>query len=684
MNRLVNEQIALGFSPEGSLVELTHVKVGHNHSGGLGLWRLYGQVGDEIDVEITPPLEAPATRRDGDTLILEYVGAQMRGCPVKILVQVRVSLVGDESHWTIELKNEEPGLTIRECQFPLVGNLNLPQGHGLIWSKSGGERVADVKEEIRRQHSQFMAQDHIFLSLLTLYPANTAAMNCFLLAGEKHGLYLGCHDPSLEYTGHSLRLYGDKLEAGFARYPVVAPGSSAKLNGFVLAPYQGSWHDGAFRYRTWADSWFRPARPPAWVSRMNGWQRIILKHQYGEKHYQYDQLPQIEQEGSASGIANLFMFGWWKGGMDNGNPEYVPAADLGGEGALRKGVADFQSKGGAVILYSNGKLIDTTSAFYLEKGKRLSIKDALGHEVHEAYRFRTRGSYYTQFRNRTFAVACPACPEWAEVLIGIADLAADYGCKAVFYDQVGMGDYPCCDPSHGHPVPFMGIMKAKVELTEKLRAAIKARHPDMGFGIEWLSDAGSQHIDFIHSLTGFAGVVNDWEKTGEKPVARGFVDFFRYLFPEIIMSDREIRDDRDIERRVNHAVMKGLRSDVEIYRCRKTIAETPHYGAYLKEVNALRQRQADILLEGRYRDTQGFLLSNREWEGRAFTRGDDLAVVVSQSHLDACMGEVSAEGYQFFASDGVGKFEVAPKGKGASLKIFRHGLVVLKFRKVLF
>ena len=45
-----------------------------------------------------------------------------------------------------------------------------------------------------------------------------------------------------------------------------------------------------------------------------------------------------------------------------------------------------------------------------------------------------------------------------------------------------------------------------------------------------------------------------------------FIDWARYTFPEVPLSDRDIRDDGDIPRRVNHAVLKGLRNDIEIYR----------------------------------------------------------------------------------------------------------------------
>ena len=67
--------------------------------------------------------------------------------------------------------------------------------------------------------------------------------------------------------------------------------------------------------------------------------------------------------------------------------------------------------------------------------------------------------------------------------------------------------------------------------------------------------------------------------------------------------NRRIRDDNDIERRVNLTLLKGLRNDIEIYRCRGLIDETPVYQAYLARVNAVKERYSDLLLEGRFAAT---------------------------------------------------------------------------------
>ena len=52
---------------------------------------------------------------------------------------------------------------------------------------------------------------------------------------------------------------------------------------------------------------------------MNGWQRLIMRSQYGDDYYLPEDLPALYEEGARHGINSLFLFGWWDTGMDNGD-----------------------------------------------------------------------------------------------------------------------------------------------------------------------------------------------------------------------------------------------------------------------------------------------------------------------------------------------------------------------------
>jgi hypothetical protein len=192
-------------------------------------------------------------------------------------------------------------------------------------------------------------------------------------------------------------------------------------------------------------------------------------------------------------------------------------------------------------------------------------------------------------------------------------------------------------------------------------------------------------VDYIHSRYGATDVLNaDWEAKGEKPRSTNFIDWFRYTFPEIIMSDRDIRDDTDIERRVNHTVLKGLRNDVEIYRCRALIDETPHYQAYLAQINQFKERFKDLLLLGKYTDTEGFQHSNStDIEARRFDNGNKTAIVLTQSHLNSSTTNLTIpKGFKYMESGLVGDVILKPEKENVQITIKKHGLTVVILKKI--
>jgi hypothetical protein len=284
--------------------------------------------------------------------------------------------------------------------------------------------------------------------------------------------------------------------------------------------------------------------------------------------------------------------GWHNGGHDNDYPNYITDPRQGGDAVFKKQVETFQKDGGNVLLYYSGRLIDKASDYYKKgEGKKVAVRDNTGTEVSDAYRFRGPGTFTGSYDSRTFTVGEFRHPKWQRRLLDMADQAFSFGVKSIFYDQMGWGDAPNWDLTKEFPIPNLRTAADKSKLLGMLHDYIDKRDKNMAIGIELLADVTAMQVDYIHSRYGATEVLNaGWEGRGEKPRTTNFIDWFRFTFPEIIMSDRDIRDDRDIERRVNHTVLKGLRNDVEIYRARALIDETPHYQQYLAKINRLKDK----------------------------------------------------------------------------------------------
>ena len=678
---LENSSVKFELDENGRLSSLKNKVSGAEYAGGGDLWRAIYSRGDSLENEWLPS-DAPLkiSKPSPDKILLEY-GGQF---PVKI----ECSLDGGQVLLKPEVKNASKDLVLREFQFPLVKNIPDSEKSRVIWSRSGGAYAARGGQSLRKwvegARTGYMAEDYNAVERSEVYPG-VLALNCFFIERPKGkgALYMASYDDSFQKTLHLFRgraVDGKKereIDAGFVKYPFLKPGESEKYPAYALAPV-GRWEDGAKFYAKWADAWRKPFKPADSLSSSNGWQRLIARHQYGKQFFKYSDFPKILKDGLAADIDTLLLFGWFKEGHDAGYPHYSPEAEQGGDEALKKAIAEFKKGGGKVIIYYNGQLIDAATDFYKKLGRRISVKVPGGSEHIERYKFGGAGTALRTFGNKTFVTACPSSAEWLEVLKNLADRALGMGADGVFFDQLGFMSQVCWDESHGHEVPFMEVMGAKRKMLEKLREHIKTKNPDATFGIEWLTDCTSDYADYVHNV----GVYTWLSFKDDCGVPRtDFVPLFQYIFPETRTTDRDIRDDTDVKRRVNLAVLRGWRTDAEIYRCRATLAEAPNYQAYLKEVGALRDKYRGLILNGSFRGTDFAECSNPRVDYSVFTAGDKLAVAVSQSSADSMKAGFRVPGFKFAESGEVGGCKVSGGGDSAEVILQKDAIAVLIFQK---
>ena len=681
MYRMENEFITLEMDENGILQELRNRKTGRNLLLPHQLLRLI--LGDSGCLELDAvPAGRPEVQCEAGRVSLKYsaVECEERGT-IPIAVSLSAELCGDEIHWGIALENRSQEQVVREVHYPILSIRDPESPMAAITSERVSERLENLPAQIRSCFTHYMAPDQKYIRRTALYPGRAASMNCFALDWGNEGLYYGCHDSTFELTGQVFELERQKsVNMYVVRYPFLKADGSWRECNIVTAPYSGSWTVCAEKYRKWADGWFTPPQIPDHVAHSSGWQRIILHHQYGEYLFPYEKLEQAYDDAAKAGIDTLFLFGWTAAGMDSGYPVYSADPKLGGVKTLKENIRKVQVKGGKVILYFNGQLIDVESDYYRSgEGARVAIKRADGTEHRESYNFTNGGTFLRAFVNKTFVVACPACRSWLEILKRHVDFAVELGVDSVFFDQLGLLSYPCCDPSHGHPVPYTGIMQGKREMLKELYEYAKSRNPEMGVGIECTTDQTLQYTDFVHIFGFPAGVWNsDWREKGEKPRTLSASYLFKAAFPEAVISNRNIRDDSDVEFPVNQMLLLGSRSDVEIYRCRATIAETPHYQAYLAKANALRERFGRLLYDGTFRAETFHRVSNPEIQTNSFLLGDELAVLLTQSNRELARTEVAAPGFQLERLDSVSGDVTMEDGV---VTIPRNGFAVLLYRR---
>jgi hypothetical protein len=473
-------------------------------------------------------------------------------------------------------------------------------------------------------------------------------MQWFTFNNGAEGLYFGSHDKTLMTTvldvaGGAMNrrssiweperaLAEDEkvMSASIVKFPFVDAGETWTSEPVVVRLYRGDWHEAARTYRAWAETCMRKPDAPEWVRRTPGWIMTTPKGQSGRIRSTYADLPGMLREAQTVGINLLNVFGWVKQGFDDYYPEYDADDAMGGEAGLKKALAEIKGVGGKVFLYTQGQLIDPATEYYKNGGSRVTAKDIWGYEYRESYGGGGSGAFMGVMRNKYFGVACPAARGCDDKLISQANMVLDLGAQGAFFDQLGGAPpYICFSKEHQHTKPSLAVAPWKVKNMQRLREAIKARDRDAVLAIELASDCYSGWVDIVHS-----------EGIGFHVAPESFGEMFRYTFPDYIITNRPIGSPESNRRKqLGKAFSLGLRFD-------SGMGDVQNHREYMARLVGLYRTYADLLLEGRFVDNEGFLCDNNQVSSHAFLAGNRMAVTLWNPTDAPQRARVIVDGYK--------------------------------------
>lgn len=517
---------------------------------------------------------------------------------------------------------------INELQYPLfqVEKWTGPlEEDVMVLSRGLGQKIPDPHGDAMKYHTEFMAADYRGVVRMLEYPGELTMPFAGLETGNVY-FYLAAHfDKWRKFsflTGCEPRGSEESyFLLGCATYPTVEKGETVIYDGFVTALFDRDWRKGCDYYRAWAEStWLRPIAKKESVKRLMGWQRIIMKHQYGEIFHTYEDLPRLYEEGAKYGIRMILLFGWWQEGMDAGYPNYQPDEKMGGAEKLKKAIEHIHAKGGRVILYANGHLIDLATDYYRTKGYQYTMKGIDGSEYQDFYKFSNSGTLL-KFGHKAFAMGCFGTEEWTKQVKEIEKRHLQLGSGGTFFDQLGCAFHLCFDKTHSHG--------NRIDLDPELRwhAIMDMRDMlsgDQWFGTEWPSDRISPMIDFTHGC-GFAmGYGEDC-----------YPHVFRYTFPEVTVTNRNLHDEqKDWEKHLNYAFVHGLIFDIALFRCRAhSMEDCPRLARRVGQLTALRAQYLPFFTEGRY-DLPDEAYPAHVWGAKYTWQGQCIYTVWNDSDAD--------------------------------------------------
>jgi len=561
-------------------------------------WRVHLDNGKNREIEVCSSQQCGTVVKKVDETVVSYdrlIGED--NVTYHISLEVHIVQKGNGLEFYSVIQNNDT-VRVNEMQLPF---LQLEKIHSetdkeVLYLPIGlGMKRSNPRNFIKNScHTEYMAADYKNIWYMNLYPSPLTMSWMGVQSGDYY-LYMSRLDEDAKIctflAGTLPRNKGNDLILSVSQYPMAVNGETITTPQTYVELFRGDWRCGTKQYRAWADStWNKTRREiPEWVKSMTGWQRIILKHQYGEIFFKYKDLPNIYLDGAKYGIHTLLVFGWWKGGMDNDYPNYEADEDLGGGEALRKAIAEVQRLGGRVLLYSNGKLIDVKTDYYREIGKDICQTDIDLNEFREHYQFSNNGSVLRNNGYKSFVAACQATNEWKSRLLETTKAKLSFHPDSVFFDQIGGCQTRLCfNESHKHK------NRPDVEAVfrrENMDAVKELLEKDQSIGSENVVDCYANMFDYIHGCC-----PGCWPEYGQVPA------IFRSTFPEVIISNRLMHDDKGSYRHdLNNAFTYGLIFDSSVYRCRKaSMSAEPESANYTKELIDKKEQYHKFFYDGKF------------------------------------------------------------------------------------
>jgi hypothetical protein len=606
---------------------------------------------------------------------IEFIVEKMkvRNFIADISLNMTVSLKEENLVFDAEIINREDAL-ITDFEYPNIGVIKTLGDHkpALLWPFESGQKFNNIGDYLSNMENsiQNSASSLSAHSLSMTYPG-PGSMQWMALVGGGETLYFSSHDS--DYYASELRVTGSGVNQGaitlvIDKMAFVKKGETWQCPTSVLKLYTGSWHHGAQDYMEWSKA-FRPSHEkPQWIKDMMGYYLVIMKQQYGDEIWKYDDLPELYKHAVSNGCDTLGLFGWYDSGHDNQYPDLKVSETLGGAQMLKDNIKEVQKEGGNVTLYFQGHLIDVTTDFYKNGGSKLEGRSRSDTPYYEYYNKGHNSSFLKNYTNKLFATVCPTCPEWQDLMEEKAEWVATFEPNGVLYDQLGgMPAYPCFNETHPHAKgkPSLSISNGRMQLLDRIQKRSKQINKEFAFFSEHITDLYSAHLDCVHGINSYPsreGDRKDTENDSERIEIINYPELFRYCFSDVIITIRNT--DPCINTRVaNYAFTFGFRFEMELrYLADYEDIMNDTYSdlcGYAASVTALRKKYWDVIGYGRFEDVTPLINLQSAVIAKAYSCDDKIAVTLwnDSASESAFESQLAVPGYKLIEVSTVNKTE---------------------------
>lgn len=624
-----------------------------------------------VDVTPTPAVDV---RQAGNEITLTYTGLRSGDRPLPVRATFRIFTKDDAFAFSGQLTSDSDEWTVRELTYPVLTSIRAKDNRAsLLWPESLGRNYTDPGRVGRKSFD---------------YPSGRGTMQWFSIHTPQNGLYVGCHDAARAKKQFDVSF--DTPSASFSSsitFPVFSP--TYAVPDVLVAPYTGTWHQGAKRYRAWYDSQFKMPTIPDWVKADAGWYLAILKQQNGYVMWRYDELDKLCDIADRLGLKTLGLFGWAHGGHDRLFPTWVPDDLLGGRPALTAAIQRAHQRGFKIILYANATMMDATSEYYKYSGNEtMAVR-----EDQSAYTSSIRK--YNAATPVVFVESSYSSARWRKTMMDLALQARDLGADGILYDQAGVkGALLNFSKIQDHTLPQESGTKYRVKMLNDIRTAMKKLDPEFVVMTEATHDGVIDNIDYHHGW----GIGTAIEPIGFGSAEYTFPALYRYTFPELVETQRNANP-MITRAEANFAAVYGLRHEIESRYLEDVeylvsgklpaadayadvtyyppvpakIREAPAEVAtkYVRDLVRFEADNAAFFRHGQFIDEDGIQVSGADITAKGFRHGNQLGVVAwNTSPTTERTARVAVPGYALTAckEPGLDGLESANASADAPLK----------------
>ena len=187
----------------------------------------------------------------------------------------------------------------------------------------------------------------------------------------------------------------------------------------------------------------------------------------------FHELPSLLDQAKSLGTSTVYLVDWFQGKpgappfnfwMNKG--DYLPRADMGGEAALKAGIAAVHAQGCRVVLYVEGFIISFESEVGANRAGQWSLIGPKGQAPTQPY----PGNWKL----------CPGSEGWLAYIEGVARRIGTYGADGIFLDSQGFQkDWKCLSTKHGHKPGRPEVFNnGCTNLIRRVRAALRQGNPE--------------------------------------------------------------------------------------------------------------------------------------------------------------------------------------------------------------